>query len=263
MLSLFRKVAINTWKTPSDPTIYGFLDIDFTETDKWIQSQYKAHGQAVSLSAVVMQAFFLCLDKLPELNQILVGYRLQPRKKKAITLAVHVNDQQQGDDLSFMTISSDQIQSLDSLHELIQSRKAQIKSAQDPVLGLALKIVNKLPQVLIRPALDLVFWITFNLGLRVPIMGIPAHPMGSILITNLAGFGMNQVLAPLVPFSRSTMTVTVSPIHPKVMAVNNEPKVVPTMTLGFAVDHRYIDGAHASRLAALLQNIFKNPQVYF
>ena len=62
----FRKIAAGMWGQPSDPSIYGFVDIDVTETLTYIEHYRARTGKRLTMTHIVAQAVADCiLDQVP------------------------------------------------------------------------------------------------------------------------------------------------------------------------------------------------------
>ncbi len=99
----------------------------------------------------------------------------------------------------------------------------------------------------------------FNLGF----LGLPRDPFGSVMISNVGGMGINVAWAPLVPYSRVPLLMTLGAITDKAVVENGEVKVRPILPIGVMFDHRLIDGVHAAQMSAEFKKCFAEPAEYF
>ena len=66
----FRKVAIGTWGKPTDPQIYGTIDIDLTKAQAW-RKKLPPDGPKVTVTHMIAKAIGLAMKKYPDLNGFL------------------------------------------------------------------------------------------------------------------------------------------------------------------------------------------------
>jgi pyruvate dehydrogenase E2 component (dihydrolipoamide acetyltransferase) len=80
------------------------------------------------------------------------------------------------------------------------------------------------------------------------------------MITNTGGLGVEKVLAPLIPYSRVPLLVTVGSLTDRAVVIDKKVEVRPCITLGVTFDHRLMDGVHAAHMAKDLKYCFENPE---
>jgi pyruvate/2-oxoglutarate dehydrogenase complex dihydrolipoamide acyltransferase (E2) component len=80
------------------------------------------------------------------------------------------------------------------------------------------------------------------------------------MITNIGVFGLPRAFAPLVPFTRVPIVITVGAIHDAPIAEAGQVVVRPIVTLGVTLDHRLLDGYQAGKLAQRFQAVLNDPQ---
>jgi pyruvate/2-oxoglutarate dehydrogenase complex dihydrolipoamide acyltransferase (E2) component len=79
-LSSWRKVAIGTWKTVGDPSVYGFIDIDFTPSLRYLDLLRQQTTSRITITHLVGKAMAETLRRNPGINCILRFGCLYPRK---------------------------------------------------------------------------------------------------------------------------------------------------------------------------------------
>lgn len=80
---------------------------------------------------------------------------------------------------------------------------------------------------------------------------------GSVTITNLGMFGIDHFIAVINPPESSILSV--GRMMDKVLVVEGEIKIRPTMTFVLSVDHRVVDGATGSRFLRDIKEMIENP----
>ena len=61
--SVFRKIAMGTWQTAKDPTVYGLLEIDMKPVQGLLDSYSKKHGVKITPSQLVGRALALSIKE--------------------------------------------------------------------------------------------------------------------------------------------------------------------------------------------------------
>src|SRR6188508_1429492 len=92
----WRRVATAMWQAPNDPQIYGALDVDATNAQRFIAAA-QAHGQRITPTHLVGRAVSRALLEVPDLNVRIVGMRAIPRPSIDIFFITAVDA---GNDLS-------------------------------------------------------------------------------------------------------------------------------------------------------------------
>jgi pyruvate dehydrogenase E2 component (dihydrolipoamide acetyltransferase) len=77
------------WGRPSDPSIYGFVDIDVTDTLAFIAQHRERSGQRLTITHVVAQAVAQAFGENPDLNaKVRFGGRLEERQSVDLVISV-------------------------------------------------------------------------------------------------------------------------------------------------------------------------------
>lgn len=79
-LSSFRKIAIGTWRTAKDPSVYGSLSLEMDATLAYIEAFRQRTGKRLTLTHLMAKAVALALAEMPDANAILRYGRIWLRK---------------------------------------------------------------------------------------------------------------------------------------------------------------------------------------
>jgi len=69
-LPTWRRVALSTWRRGDDPTIYGWLDLDATALQAYVQKLRDKTGQRITLTHIIGKAAAMAFAAHPENNGI-------------------------------------------------------------------------------------------------------------------------------------------------------------------------------------------------
>src|SRR5689334_20441535 len=97
-ISSWRKIAIGTWKTAADPSVYAIVDLDVAPALRYISRLSEKTGQKITLTHFIGKAMALVLEKHPSINCMLRMGRLYPRK--SVDVFFQVASDFKGKDLS-------------------------------------------------------------------------------------------------------------------------------------------------------------------
>ncbi|MDG0815972.1 2-oxo acid dehydrogenase subunit E2 [Bdellovibrio svalbardensis] len=235
-IGFFRKVALSLWHSGGDPSVYGFLDLDLTDSS--IEK---------SPLPFVLKSLAEVMKKHRELNSILRFGKLYYREQVNISVLVHIEEQQRSD-LSFAHLTEVDKMSLQEIRESLGASIPQIRARKDPRLHRAFQILNALPSFLMKPFLKLFSFAVHDLNLDLTRWSLPKDPFGAVIVTNVGSLGLRHALVPLVPFSKAVMMVAVGEVSQQPKVINGEIVVRSILPLGVTFDHRFFDGAHAAKM---------------
>jgi chloramphenicol O-acetyltransferase len=257
-ISSWRKVAIGTWRSAGDPSVYGILELDAQPALVYLEKLKELTGQRVTLTHFVGKAVAQTLAKHPEINCILRLGKLYPRK--AVDIFFQVASDTSGKDLSGTTIRNANHKSIVEIAQEMQERIHQIREKGDPNFRKMKNTMGIVPGLLVSPLMSLIGFIMYTLNLWSPLFGSPKDPFGSVMITNVGSLGLDTAFAPLVPYSRVPLLLAVGAVKEKPVVKRGQVEVGQVIQICATFDHRIIDGMHASKMVRSLQKIFANPE---
>src|SRR5262249_26772897 len=127
-VSSFRRMAAGMWRAPSDPSIYGQMDVDATAALAFLREHQTADTR-LTVTHLVARAVAVALRDQPELNaKIRFGGRLEQRS----TVDVFVTVATEGNkDLSGARIERADEKPLLELARELRDRVSKIRSGKD------------------------------------------------------------------------------------------------------------------------------------
>jgi pyruvate dehydrogenase E2 component (dihydrolipoamide acetyltransferase) len=260
----FRKMAVGSWDTVADPSVYSFIDIDMTNALKYMKDYNDAQNVRVTPTHLVGHVIAKVIEKRPEINAMLRGSCLYQREDVGVFFLVNIPCERTKDtgnsDLSGCTIHGVEKLELNELVEKISDKIDKIRTNNDGEITATIKMLDMLPWSLSKFALRLISFLNYGLNLDLEWLGIPKNPFGSVMITNVGSLGVDNALAPLTPHSRSPLFLTVGKINDRPWVVDGEIKVRPVMTIGVTFDHRFMDGSHGAKMVALFKDYMESPE---
>lgn len=259
-VSSFRKLAIGTWRTTYDPTVYGTLSVRMEKALEYIERFREKHGVKLTVTHLVARATAEALRKCPDANAILRFNKIYLRKKVTISVLVVQTDQGDGKvDLTAAKIEDADQKSLKEMAAEMAATIEKVRQRKDAALEKGKSTISMIPFMFMNAFTSLLHFLMYTLNLDLSAFGMPRDAFGSVTITNVGSLGLDIAYVPLVPY-------TAVPIFVAPGAVSDEPvvddgKVIPgkVMRINASFDHRFIDGAHAAVLARTMKEMMENP----
>jgi pyruvate/2-oxoglutarate dehydrogenase complex dihydrolipoamide acyltransferase (E2) component len=247
---------MSAWRRPHDPTVYGWLDIDVSAALRELERVNRASDVKVTLTHLVGKATALAIAREPEVNAIIRRGQLHSRDSVDVFFQVAY---EHGKNLSGAKVeNADRKSVLEIARELAQ-RAAAIREHREYELKSSDARLSRLPAWLRRIALRATETATYDLGLDLSWAGVPSDAFGSAMVTNVGMFGLPHGFAPLVPFTRVPIVLTMGAVRDAPVADHGSVVVRPVLPIGVTLDHRLLDGYQAGRLAQCFQDVLSDP----
>ncbi len=280
----FRKIAYGTWDKVKDPSVYGMILIDMAKANAYMVEYQKRTGVRITPTHLVGRAAAMCLKKRPEINSIIRCNKIYLRKKISLFFQVNVPGRKIIKDVSAenfgdATAKSDEAISLANVSGCVvhdagdlsvgQLQKAmaakidKIRDGSDKEFAKNMNVFKFLPWWATGLYLDFASWLIYGLNLDLSSIGIPKDPFGSIMITNVGSLGIEYAWAPLCPYTRVPLLLSVGAIHDQALVVDGQVVARPVMPVCITFDHRLMDGIHASQLSKVFRTCFNDPEAHF
>jgi len=263
-LSPFRRMALGTWRTTYDPSVYGSLTVRMEEALRYIEAFRATTGKRVTVTHMMAKAMAAVFQKMPDANAIVRWNRIYLRKRIGVFFQVVMEDPVTKEiDLSGTTIHDPEQKSLEDVVDEFRARVDKVRKGKDKELEQSRGMLRHVPYLLLGPLLRLISFFSYTLNLNLRWLGIPRDPFGSAMVTNIGSLGLEEAYVPLVPYSRVPIVVAMGAVEE--VAVVEDGRLVPgkVMRICATFDHRVLDGAHASTMARTLREWMEHPFEHF
>jgi hypothetical protein len=260
-VSSWRKVSLHTWGPPSDPSVYGALEIDATRALAYVEAARRETGVRVTLTHLVGKAAALAVAERPDVNAVVRrGRHIFLRDQVDVFFMVSFEG---GENLSGAKVErADEKGVVDIARELEEGAR-RVREHRDRELKRTGNLLKLAPDALVGPAMRFITYLTYDLGLDLRAVGLPYDQFGSVMVTNLGTFGIAQGFVPLLPFARAPLMLAVGAVQDRPVAVGGRVEVRPVLSVGATFDHRLLDGFQAGRLAKRFQEALERPDEAF
>lgn len=257
-LSGWRKIANALWDAPSDPQIYGVLEVDATSILELI-ARARARGHRVTATHLVGRALAHALGAVPDLNVRILGGRAIPRESVDVFFITAVAS---GRDLTGVKICGIDGKSAIEVGRELGERSARMKEGTDPDFARAKRTMDALPPPLLRIALRVAAWIAGDHAKSVALLGVTASPFGSAMVSSVGMLGLPLGFAPLAWMYCVPLLVLVGEIRDKPLAIAGQVVIRPMLPMTFTIDHRYVDGAHVAQALQSFRAYLEKPETF-
>lgn len=252
--STWRAIALSAWSRPTDPTVYGMLDVDVSRALAYLE-QFEA--PKVTLTHLVGKAVGLAIADCPSVNAIVRRGRLYTRDRVDVFFQVAY---EHGENLSGAKIEAIDRKTLSDIARELADTAAGIRAHREHKLSRSDALLGRLPAALRTSALRAVETAVYDWGLDLSRFGVPNDAFGSAMVTNVGVFGLPHAFAPLVPFSRVPIIVTVGAVRQAAVVEDEQLVIRPVLPIGVTLDHRVLDGYQAGKLARRFQEVLSDPR---
>lgn len=263
-VSSFRKIAIGTWRTAYDPSVYGTMELRMDEAMRYIAEFREKTGRRLTVSHLIAKAAAMVLKECPDANAILRWNRVYLRKRIGIFFQVVMTDGGDGRvDLSGATLYDVEQKSLLEIYDEFDDKVSKVRARKDPALEKTRGTFLGIPYLLLNPVLKLISFLSYTLNLDLARFGIPRDPFGSMMVTNIGSLGLDIGYVPLVPYSRVPILLATGAVKEKALVEDGKVTVGKVMAVNATFDHRFIDGFHAAVMSRVLRQWMENPYEHF
>jgi pyruvate/2-oxoglutarate dehydrogenase complex dihydrolipoamide acyltransferase (E2) component len=259
-LSSFRKIAIGTWRTAYDPSVYGTLEIRMDEAMRYIEAFRAKTGKRLTVTHLVAKGVATALARCPDANAILRFNRIYLRKQVDLFLQVVLTDEGSDKvDLSGAKLERVDEKSVAEIIDDLDGKIEVIRARKDPALEKTRRSMLRIPGIFMNGFLRMLAFLMYTLNLDLRWAGLPRDPFGSVMITNIGSIGLDIAYVPIVPYSRVPILVAVGAVKDAPVVENGALVPAKVMKVNATFDHRFIDGFHASVLSRTLREMLERP----
>jgi pyruvate dehydrogenase E2 component (dihydrolipoamide acetyltransferase) len=255
-MTVRRKLAIASWTTPTEGNIYGKLVVDASSLQRYADHVRETTGEKVTVTHLVGKACALAMAQAPSLNGRIFLGRFIPHSTVDITFLVTLEG---GSNLAKAKVEGTDKKSVADIARELREMAERLRQGKDDQFKKSQGPLHVLPTWLIRPIVWLTGWLTGALGIEVKVFGLERFPFGSLVVTNVGVFGLDEGYAPQTPFARVPVWVLVGAIKKQPVVVDDQVVVRPLLPLMATLDHRFVDGAQLGTMARTLRDVLENP----
>jgi pyruvate dehydrogenase E2 component (dihydrolipoamide acetyltransferase) len=251
-----RKVALATWRAPSEGRLLTRLVIDADPVQAYVDSRRAAGAKGLTIMHVVGAAAAQALRSIPAANARVLGSRIVPFDDVSVGFAVDIG---QGTDLAPCKVSdADRLTPAEIATEVWAGVKA-LRAGTDQGFNTSTRVAAYVPGVLMKPMMAATSVVLGGLGL--PVLGQQGNPLGSVFVSNLAPLGVEEAFLAPVPFARTPVYISLGTVTDRPVVRDGVVAVVPQLTLCLTGDHRLVDGVQCAIYLDALTRLLADPEL--
>jgi pyruvate dehydrogenase E2 component (dihydrolipoamide acetyltransferase) len=255
----WRRVAVHSWRTPQDPSVYALVDVPMPGALAYIERVRAASDARVTVTHLVARGVALSLREFPQMNGIVARGRILLRQTVDIFLQVATEG---GRDLSgFKVARADEKTAIEIARE-VEERVLRLRNRQDRQVERTKSLLDRVPLRMLGPLLRAIGYLIYDLDLDLSRLGVVKDEFGSAMVSNIGSLGLSVAMAPLVPFSRTPMVVLVGEVEDRAVVEDGRVVSRPMLTLGVTFDHRFMDGFQGGRMVKIMRAYMADPERY-
>ncbi|MEO8704312.1 MAG: 2-oxo acid dehydrogenase subunit E2 [Kofleriaceae bacterium] len=255
-LTGWRRIASAMWAPPDDPQIYGTLDVDAAPALAFIEHARQA-GHRVTPTHLVGRALAHALREVPDLNVQIRRGSARTRPSIDVFFITAVGS---GHDLSGVKVIDASSKPVLEIADELARRAGMMKQGNDRDFARSKRLMDAMPAWLLRRLLRVTAFLSEDLGVNVPGLGLARSPFGSAMVTSVGMFGLQQGFAPLAWMYDVPLLLLVGEIHPRPVVVKGEVRARDILPISATIDHRYVDGWHVSHAMKAFRDYLAAPE---
>ncbi len=259
-LSSFRRIAIGTWKTTAEASVYGQMALRADKMLTYIEELRRRTGKRVTLSHVMAKCVSIVLSEMPDANAVLRFNKIFLRQNIGVFFQVLLDDPSGEMDLSGATIFDCEKKGVIEIVDEFDAKVDMVRRRKDKSLEKTRSTFKSIPFFMLNWVLDTISFFCYTLNLDLSALGLPKDPFGSAMITNIGSLGLEEAYVPLVPYSKVPLIIALGAVKDEVIAEDGKPVVAKMVRVCATFDHRVLDGVHAAKMAKTLKRIFADPE---
>jgi pyruvate/2-oxoglutarate dehydrogenase complex dihydrolipoamide acyltransferase (E2) component len=252
----WRKLAIHTWSPPRDPSTYAQVDVPMQTALAYCDRVRRSTGVRLTVTHLVVKGVALAFKQFPQMNGFVARNRIMVRDRVDIFMQVAAGG---GAELSGIKIANAADTHVVDIARQCEERVARLRARQDKQVERTKSMLDRVPRWALGPMMRTISYLIYDWDLDLSRFGVVKDEFGSAMVTNVGLWGITHALAPIVPFSRTTMVVLVGAIEDRVIAESGQAVVRPVLTLGVTYDHRFMDGWHGGEMARICTEYLRDP----
>lgn len=253
----WRLVASTIYRKPIDSKIYGTVELDVTDLEKYITKKRK-EGVKTTLTYILTLIVGRSIRQhVPELNTYVKRGKIKQRKQVDATVSVLLPGGEMG---SVKVENADQLTISELSDKIAQEIRDSRKGDENDTMQ-SKNMLASFPWPLRNWIFKLYRTLTIHWGISIPGIGLDSNSFGSYVISNIGSVGLDTGYGSLLPSSNVSVVWILGSIVKKPVIIND--KIVPRriMALSATLDHRVVDGSHGGRMFRQIKHFIKNPEL--
>lgn len=250
----WRKVASTIYQKPVDSKIYGTVDLDVTDVEKYISKKRK-EGVKTTLTYLLTLIIGRSIrQEGMELNSYVRRGKIVQREQVDATVSVLLPGGQMG---SVKVENADQL-TIEELSAVIGKQIAESRKGSESDAMQSKSLLSSVPWPFRNWLFKFYRMLTVKWGISIPGTGLDANSFGSYLVSNIGTVGLDTGYGSLLPSSNISFVMVLGNVIKKPVVINDEIVIRRVMQISATLDHRVVDGSHGGKMFRGIKHYLKN-----
>ena len=253
----WRKVASAMYAKPTDSKIYGTVELDVTEIEKYISKKRK---EGVKTTITYLMTLILARairQDVMELNAFVRRGKIIQRDQIDATVSVLLK----GGQMSSVKVENADRLTTAEISSEIGKRIAESRKGNENEDMQSKSVLSSIPWPFRNWVFKLYRTLTIKWGVSMPGIGIDPNSFGSFIVSNIGSVGLDTGYGSLLPSSNISFVMVLGTINKKPVVINDEIVIRKIMAISATLDHRVVDGSHGGRMFRIIKHFIKNPEL--
>lgn len=251
----WRKVASTIYRKPLDSKIYGSVEVDITDLEKYIAHKRK-DGIKITLTHILTLILGRAFrSEVPELNAYIRRGKVIRRKQVDAMVSVLQANEQMGS----VKIENTDTLSVEEIGIVLNEKIQQSRKGEKNETLQNKNLLAKIPWPFRVWFFQLYKFYTINMGLSIPFTSLNSNSFGSYIISNIGSIGLDQGYGALLPSGNVSLVLIIGGVKKKPVVIDEQIVIRSILSLSVTLDHRVVDASHGGKLFRYIKYMVKNP----
>lgn len=254
-----KKVAIATWNDTGDPSIFGKQEFELEKLDAFLD-KYNAENpdKKLNYTHIALKAMGYATGQTKKtMGKISFGNYLPA---PSIDLSVFVDFNEKS--MINVLVEDCKNQSISQIANQMQEKLVEIRKTKKEEIQETLNFLDRMPTFLISLIITIASFISYNIGISIPMLGLKKNHFGYGIVANVADHGIQDLTIPLANFARTVFVATVNAPYEKPVVVDDKLVVKKVINFTITFDHRFADGSDAVAMLKDIEMVWNNPEKF-
>ncbi len=254
----WRLVASTVFGPPKSGKLYGTMDIDITETDKYIASERKAKRKITITSVTIAAIAQTLAEDTPEINCFIRRGRIIPRDYIDVSTAVLLRG---GEAMSSVIIKDADKKSVLDIAMELRDRALNARQGDEDEAMNSKHALSKIPWPFRKWVYLIIRFIIYGLGLKIKSLGISEKSFGSIIVSNVGSIGLTNSFPALMPMAKLPAVIAIGKIEKRPVVIKDKIEIRTILAGSAAFDHRLVDGIQIAKFVKGVIRRIQHPEL--
>jgi pyruvate dehydrogenase E2 component (dihydrolipoamide acetyltransferase) len=242
----WRLMSTAIYSAPKDSKVYGTLEVDVTDAEKYIKEQ-RHEGNKITMTHLVTAALARSLAfNAPEVNCFVRRGKIIPRAYFDVAVSVNIR---RGREMSAVIVKDAHLLTVSQIAKEIRAKAASSRTGIEEKSMKNKYLLSKIPWPFRNWIYNLVKWIVNDVGINLKSAGLSDDAFGSIMLSNIGTHGLSTGMPALFPAGKLPAVVVMGKTEIKPTVINGDVVARSILPLTGTFDHRIMDGGQIGKLA--------------